>query len=114
MASVARVELLTKDRCGRVCISATASAGGEEQGIEPAARPVGTTITVRDLFYNTPARMKFLKKDTSEGNYVADVVTQLALSHPEVSFKFVRDGKPQFQTPGDGKLLGRGVCRAFP
>ena len=61
---------------------------------------------VRDLFYNTPARMKFLKKDTSEGNYVADVVTQLALSHPEVSFKFVRDGKPQFQTPGDGKLLG--------
>ena len=61
---------------------------------------------MRDLFYNTPARMKFLKKDTSEGNYVADVVTQLALSHPEVSFKFVRDGKPQFQTPGDGKLLG--------
>ena len=65
----------------------------------------GTTITVRDLFYNTPARMKFLKKDASEGNYVSDVVSQLALSHPEISFKFVREGKVQFQTPGDGKLL---------
>ena len=112
VASVSRIELLTKTDADEYAYLYRIS-GGEEQGIEPAARPVGTTITVRDLFYNTPARMKFLKKDTSEGNYVADVVTQLALSHPEVSFKFVRDGKPQFQTPGDGKLLG-GVCRAFP
>ena len=106
VASVSRIELLTKTDADEYAYLYRIS-GGEEQGIEPAARPVGTTITVRDLFYNTPARMKFLKKDTSEGNYVADVVTQLALSHPEVSFKFVRDGKPQFQTPGDGKLLGR-------
>ena len=113
VASVSRIELLTKTDADEYAYLYRIS-GGEEQGIEPAARPVGTTITVRDLFYNTPARMKFLKKDTSEGNYVADVVTQLALSHPEVSFKFVRDGKPQFQTPGDGKLLGGGVCRAFP
>ena len=104
IASVARVELLTKTEqdeyayCYRI-------SGGQEEGIEPGARPQGTTITVRDLFYNTPARMKFLKKDTSEGNYVSDVVCQLALSHPEISFKFVREGKVQFQTPGDGKLL---------
>ncbi|WP_367926031.1 DNA mismatch repair endonuclease MutL, partial [uncultured Ruthenibacterium sp.] len=104
IASVSRVELLTKTEqdeyayCYRI-------SGGEEEGIEPAARPQGTTITVRDLFYNTPARMKFLKKDTSEGNYVSDVVSQLALSHPEISFKFLREGKIQFQTPGDGKLL---------
>ena len=106
VASVSRIELLTKTDADEYAYLYRIS-GGEEQGIEPAARPVGTTITVRDLFYNTPARMKFLKKDTSEGNYVADVVTQLALSHPEVSFKFVRDGKPQFQTPGDGNCWGR-------
>lgn len=105
VASVSRIELLTKTEADEYAYLYRIS-GGEEQGIEPAARPVGTTITVRDLFYNTPARMKFLKKDTSEGNYVADVVTQLALSHPEVSFKFMRDGKLQFQTPGDGRLLG--------
>lgn len=104
VASVSRVELLTKTEqdeyayCYRI-------SGGVEEGIEPGARPVGTTITVRDLFYNTPARMKFLKKDTSEGNYVSDVVIHLALSHPEVSFKYVRDGKVQFQTPGDGRLM---------
>lgn len=105
VASVARVELLTKTEADEYAYLYRIH-GGTEQGIEPAARPVGTTITVRDLFYNTPARMKFLKKDTTEGNYAADVVTQLALSHPEISFKLVRDGKPQFQTPGDGNLLG--------
>lgn len=104
VASVSHIELLTKTEqdeyayCYRI-------SGGVEEGIEPAARPVGTTITVRDLFYNTPARMKFLKKDTSEGNYVSDVVVHLALSHPEVSFKYVREGKVQFQTPGDGRLM---------
>lgn len=105
VASVARVELLTKTEADEYAYLYRIH-GGTEQGIEPAARPVGTTITVRNLFYNTPARMKFLKKDTTEGNYAADVVTQLALSHPGISFKLVRDGKPQFQTPGDGNLLG--------
>lgn len=104
IASVARVELLTKTEQDEYAYYYRIS-GGEEEGIEPGARPQGTTITVRDLFYNTPARMKFLKKDASEGNYVSDVVSQLALSHPEISFKFVREGKVQFQTPGDGKLL---------
>ncbi len=105
VASVSRVELLTKTPADEYAYLYRIE-GGFEQGIEPAARPAGTTITVRDLFYNTPARMKFLKKDATEGNYVADVVTQLALSHPEISFKFLRDGKTQFQTPGDGNLMG--------
>lgn len=103
VASVSRIELLTRTQTDEYAYLYRIS-GGTEQGIEPAARPVGTTITVRDLFYNTPARMKFLKKDTSEGNYVADAVRQLGLSHPEIAFKFVRDGKIQFQTPGDGNL----------
>lgn len=70
--------------------------------MEPGARPVGTTITVSDLFYNTPARMKFLKKDASEGTFVAETVLHAALSHPEISFRYLRDGKQQYVTPGDG------------
>ena len=66
----------------------------------------GTTIRVKDLFYNTPARMKFLKKDSSEGTFVSDTVTHVALSHPEVSVKFIREGKLQYVTPGDGQLRG--------
>ncbi len=104
IASVARVELVTKTQADEYAYCYRIS-GGREEGLEPAARPVGTTFTVRDLFFNTPARMKFLKKDQSEGNYVADVASQLALSHPEIAVKFIRDGKVQFQTPGDGKLL---------
>ena len=86
--------------------------------MEPGARPRGTTVTVNDLFYNTPARMKFLKKDVSEGTFVADIVLHEALSHPEIAFRFVRDGKQQFMTPGDGQLrsaayavLGREFAR---
>ena len=104
IASVARVEVLTRTQADEyACLYRI--AGGEEQGMEPGARPVGTTITVRDLFYNTPARMKFLKKDASEGTFVADVVLHTALSHPEISFRFEREGKLQFVTPGDGKLI---------
>ncbi len=104
IASVARVEVLTRTQDDEyACLYRI--AGGEEQGMEPGARPVGTTITVRDLFYNTPARMKFLKKDASEGTFVADVVLHTALSHPEISFRFEREGKLQFVTPGDGKLI---------
>ena len=105
IASVARVELTTRtevDEFATVyCIE-----GGEEISREPGARAVGTTIRVKDLFYNTPARMKFLKKDSSEGTFVADTVTHVALSHPEVSVKFVREGKLQYVTPGDGQLRG--------
>lgn len=105
IASVARVELLTKTEVDEfACLYRI--EGGQERDVEAAARGVGTTITVRDLFYNTPARMKFLKKDTSEGNYVSEVVLRMALSHPEVSFRFLRDRKQQFQTPGDGSVRG--------
>ena len=103
IASVARVELLTRTEQSEFA-SLYQIEGGEEYPIQPDARAVGTTIQVRDLFYNTPARMKFLKKDSSEGTFVADTVAHLALSHPEISFKFVREGKTQYVTPGDGKL----------
>lgn len=103
IASVARVEVLTRTEpdefacCYRI-------EGGDELGMEPGARPIGTTISVRDLFYNTPARMKFLKKDSSEGTFVGETVSRIALSHPEVSVSFVREGKLLYKTPGDGDL----------
>lgn len=103
IASVARVEVLTRTEADE-CASLYRIEGGEEQPIEPGARGVGTTIRVCDIFFNTPARMKFLKKDSSEGTFVADIVGHLALSHPEVSFKFIREGKLQYVTPGDGQL----------
>ena len=103
IASVARVEVLTRTEQDEFACRYRIE-GGTERGMEADARPVGTTITVRDLFYNTPARMKFLKKDSSEGTYVADAVSRAALSHPEVAVKFIREGKTQFQTPGDGTL----------
>ncbi len=103
IASVARVEVLTRTEQDEFACRYRIE-GGTERGMEADARPVGTTITVRDLFYNTPARMKFLKKDSSEGTYVSDAVSRAALSHPEVAVKFIREGKTQFQTPGDGTL----------
>ncbi len=112
VAGVARVSLVSKtaedETAWRYEI-----AGGEELSLAEDARAQGTTITVRDLFYNTPARMKFLKKDVSEGTYVQEVLQQLALSHPEVSFRFIREGKQQFFTSGDGKLVST-VCALFP
>ena len=78
--------------------------GGVEQLLDDAGSPVGTTIVVKDLFYNIPARLKFLKKDVQEGNYVATIVERIALSNPDISFRFIRDGKIAFQTPGDGNL----------
>ena len=117
IASVARVEVLTRTEQDEFAC-AYRIEGGKELGLEIGARPVGTTITVNDLFYNTPARMKFLKKDVSEGTFVADVVLHAALSHPEISFRFIREGKQQFVTPGDGVLrsaayaaLGRDFSR---
>ena len=113
IASVARVELTTRteqDEFATVyCIE-----GGEELSREPGARAVGTTIRVQDLFYNTPARMKFLKKDSSEGTFVADTVTHVALSHPEVSIKFIREGKLQYVTPVTVQLRGAAYCCVGP
>ena len=105
IASVARVELTTRTEVDEFA-TVYRIEGGVEVSREPGARAVGTTIRVKDLFYNTPARMKFLKKDSSEGTFVSDTVTHVALSHPEVSVKFIREGKLQYVTPGDGQLRG--------
>ena len=105
IASVARVELTTRTEVDEFA-TVYRIEGGEEVSREPGARAVGTTIRVKDLFYNTPARMKFLTKDSSEGTFVSDTVTHVALSHPEVSVKFIREGKLQYVTPGDGQLRG--------
>lgn len=103
VCAVSKVELLTAtpdaDFGTRYVIE-----GGEEILLDDAGCPVGTTIIVRDLFYNIPARMKFLKKDVQEGNYIATLMERIAVSNPGISFKFIRDGKLQFSTPGDNDL----------
>ncbi len=102
IAAVARVEIMSAIN-GEIGVS-YAIHGGEEQGMEEVGCPTGTTIIVRDLFYNVPARMKFLKKDTSEANTVAAIMDRIALSHPEIAIKLIRDGKTVLNTGGDGKL----------
>ncbi len=84
--------------------------GGELFENEEAGCPVGTTIIVKNIFYNTPARMKFLKKDVSEANAVAAVVEKIAVSNPKIAFKFIRDGRIDIQTVGDGKLFSAIHC----
>ena len=103
IAAVSRVDIFSR-QTGANCGAMLHLEGGVPGQTEPTGCPEGTTICVRDLFYNTPARMKFLKKDSSEGTFVADIVGHVALSHPEVSFKFIREGKLQYVTPGDGQL----------
>lgn len=103
ICAVAKVEVLTKrleDNYG----THYAIEGGEEKCCEQSGCPDGTTFVVRDIFYNVPARLKFLKKDTSEGNRVAEIVTKLTISHPEISFKFIRDNKTELLSAGDGKV----------
>ncbi|MBQ5597595.1 MAG: DNA mismatch repair endonuclease MutL [Clostridia bacterium] len=102
VAAVARVEMMTCKEGETGVIYKI--YGGEEISLDDAGCPVGTTIIVRDLFYNTPARMKFLKKDVGEANAVAGVLDKIALSHPEISVRFIRDGKNTLNTPGDGDL----------
>ena len=76
-----------------------------EKHLDEAGCPVGTTFVIRDLFYNIPARAKFLKKDVSEGNAVSNIIDKTALSHPEIAFTYIRDGKQALRSYGDGKLL---------
>lgn len=102
-AIVSKVELFTKQK-EDVFGTHYIIEGGKEVLIEENGCPDGTTIIVRDIFYNTPARMKFLKKDITEGNTVAAVFEKIALSHPDISFKLIRDGKITLNTSGDGKL----------
>lgn len=103
VAAVARVELLSRTKDSDIG-SRYEIAGGEEIDFSDAGCPRGTTIVVRDLFFNTPARMKFLKKDVTEGNAVAGVVDRMAISHPDISFRFIRDGKQTLITSGGGDL----------
>ena len=103
ICSVARVNLLTRAAEEPVGTSYTAQ-GGEEISLDDAGCPVGATMIVRDLFYNTPARMKFLKRDITEGTYVADVVAKEAIAHPEVRFTLIKNGKEALATPGGGDL----------
>lgn len=105
ISSVAKVEMFTKARDSELGTHYIIE-GGEEKLYEEAGCPDGTTIIIRDIFYNTPARMKFLKKDVSEANAAAAVVDRIALSHPEIAFKFIRDGKQTLNTAGDGKTSG--------
>lgn len=103
ISAVARVEMLTKPADSEMG-SRYVIEGGVEEGLEEISCPSGTTIIIRDLFYNTPARMKFLKKDVYEATAVAAVVDAIALSHPEISIRFIKDSKSALVTSGDGKL----------
>ena len=102
IAAVSRVELLTREPGAGEGVSLLLEAG-EVVDVSPAGCPEGTTIFVRDLFFNTPARLKFMKSDRAESSAVASAVLRCALSHPEVSVRFIRDGKTEFHTPGDSR-----------
>ena len=119
ICAVARIDVMTRT-AGAPFGASLSLEGGIAGTVEEAGCPEGTTMVVRDLFFNTPARLKFMKKDAAEGAAVFAVVQRLALAHPEVSVKFVRDGKQELLTPGDGKLqsaiyavLGRDLALGF-
>ena len=103
ISAVSRVDVLTRrpeDTVG----AAIHGEGGHMGPVREEGAPEGTTIRVADLFYNTPARLKFMKKDSAETAAVAGLMQHLALSHPDISFKFIKDGQEAIHTPGDGKL----------
>ena len=119
ISAVSRVELLTRTAEEELG-AALSLEGGAVVSREEAGCPRGTTLVVRDLFYNTPARLKFMKKDAAEGAACFAMVQRVALSHPEVSVKFLRDGKQELLTPGDGQLqsalyavLGRDMALGY-
>ena len=109
IASVSRIDLMTKTPGSLAGTSLHLEAGQILEESEVGC-PDGTTILVRDLFYNTPARMKFMKSDTVEGGRVASAVQLQALAHPEVAFQFLRDGKQVLSTPGNGGLQAAVYC----
>ncbi len=119
IASVSRMEALTRREADGLGCAITLE-GGVVVDKEEAGCPAGTTMMVRDLFYNTPARLKFMKKDSAEGAACLAVVQKQALAHPEVSFRFLRDGRQELLTPGDGELrsalyavLGRDMALGY-
>ena len=104
ICAVSRMEILTRQK-GAEYGTHYALEGGEETAFEQSGCPEGTTVVVRDLFYNVPVRAGFLKKDTAEGNAAANIFQKIALSHPEISFRLIRENKTEFVTPGDGELF---------
>ena len=109
IASVSRIDLMTKTP-GSICGTGLTLEAGTITDQDEVGCPDGTTIIIRDLFFNTPARMKFMKSDSVEGGKVAAAVQMQALAHPEVSFTFIRDGKQTLQTPGTGDLNAAVYC----
>ena len=103
IAAVAKVELLTKAEDEEMG-ARYEIAGGEEIDFSDAGCPQGTTVVVRDIFFNVPARMKFLKKDVTEGNSVQGIVERMAISNPDISFRFIREGRQVMITAGNGDL----------
>ncbi|MBO4913790.1 MAG: DNA mismatch repair endonuclease MutL, partial [Oscillospiraceae bacterium] len=103
IASVSRLEMLTRER-GADSGASIRLEGGVPGEVVPAGCPEGTSVIVRELFFNTPARLKFMKRDSAEGAAISSLVTHLALSRPEVSFKLIKDGEEALHTPGDGSL----------
>jgi len=119
IAAVSRIELMTREFNAAEGVSLTLEAG-EVTDMSPVGCPEGTTIIVRDLFFNTPARLKFMKSDRAESSSIASVVLRSALSRPDVSVRFIRDGKTEYHTPGDSRidsciysLLGREIEAGF-
>ena len=119
ISAVSRVDILTR-RPGTDLGARLHLEGGVAGAVEEAGAPEGTTIIVRDLFYNTPARLKFMRKDSAETAAVSGLMQHLALSHPDISFKFIKDGAEALHTPGDGRLdsaiyaaLGREFARSL-
>jgi len=113
IAAVSRIELLTRETGASEGVSLSLSAG-DTVDLSPAGCPEGTTIIVRDLFFNTPARLKFMKSDRTESSAAASALLRCALARPDVSVRFIRDGKTEYHTPGDSRadsciysLLGR-------
>ena len=109
IAAVSRIQVLTRpaEEAEGTCLTLE---GGVQTGCEPAGCPAGTTILVRDLFYNTPARQKFMKRDSAEASNVFSVVQKQALANPGVSYRFLKQGVEQLHTPGDGALESAVYC----
>ena len=104
ISAVSRLDIISRQR-GAENGASLHLEGGQPRHVEPAGCPEGTTIVVRELFYNTPARLKFMKSDSAEASAVNAMLQQIALSRPEVSIRYIRDGREELHTPGDGKLL---------
>ena len=104
IAAVSRLDVLSRQK-GAPLGASLSLEGGVPGPVEEAGCPEGTTFLVRELFYNTPARLKFMKSDSAEASAVGALAGQIALSHPEVSLQYIRDGREELHTPGDGRLL---------